>query len=103
MKQVRAGGGRRCVIGSHGEQHSVCFGREVATLAADGYETRVRVEPNGNNDTAERFQPVVKANDIWNDLAAQRPIEIGKLGLQPVQKFPGGASTRDVDRYPSGG
>ena len=72
------------MIHSHCEQHPVSFGWEVATLTADGYKTSVRVEPNRNNDTAERFQSVIKANNIWNDLPTQRPIESGKLGLQPV-------------------
>src|ERR1700727_1910165 len=103
VNQVRAAEGCRCVIRSHRQQHSVSFGWEVAPLTTDGYKTGVRVEPNRNDDTAERFQSVIEANDIRSSLPAQRLIEIGKLGLQPVRKFPGGASTRDVDRYPFGG
>src|ERR1700730_7725822 len=103
MNQIRAAVGCRRMIHSHCEQHPVSFGWEVATLTADGYKTSVRVEPNRNSNTAERFPSVIKANNIWNDLPLQRPIESIKLGLQPIQEFPGGASTRDVDRCPSGG
>jgi len=80
------------------------FHQPIAALVKDdGYKTTVRVEPNRNNDTAERFQSFIKANNIWIDLPTQRSIECGYLALQPVKKFSGGASTRDVDRYPSGG
>src|SRR5246500_4285729 len=72
MNQVGAAEGYRRMIRSHCEQHPVSFGWEVATLAADGYKASVRVEPNRNNDTAERFQSVIKANNIWNDLPTQR-------------------------------
>src|SRR5882757_1179130 len=84
MNQIRAAEGCRRMIHSHCEQHPVSFGWEVATLTSDGYKTSVRVEPNRNNNTAERFQSVIKANNIWNDLPTQRPIESRKLGLQPV-------------------
>jgi len=72
------------MIRSHCEQHPVSFGWEVGTLTADGYQTSVRVEPNRNNNTAERFQSVIMANDIWNDLLTQRLIESRELDLQPV-------------------
>jgi hypothetical protein len=72
------------MIRSRCEQHPVSFGWEVATPTADGYQTSARVEPNRNNNTAERFQSFIKANDIWNDLLTQRLIESRKLGLQPV-------------------
>src|SRR4029077_14934048 len=103
MNQVRAAKGYRCMIRSHCEQHPVSFGWEVAALTADGYQTSVRVEPNRNNNAAKRFQSVIKVNDIWNDLLTQRLIKSGELELQPVQKFSGGASPRDVDRGPSDG
>src|SRR3954470_2413216 len=103
MNQIRAEEGCRCMIRSHCEQHPVSFGGKVATLTADGYQTSVRVEPNRNNNAAKRYRSVIKINDIWNDRLTQRFIESKKLGVQPVQKFPGGASARDVDRYPSVG
>jgi hypothetical protein len=84
MNQVGAAEGCRRMIRSHCKQHPVSFGWEVATLTADGYKTSVCVEPNRNNNTAERFQPVIKANDVWNDLPTQRPIESRTLNLQPV-------------------
>jgi hypothetical protein len=64
---------------------------------------RLRVESDGNDNTAERFQSVIKANDIWNDLLTQGIIEGRKLRLQPVEEFPGGASTRNVNGYPTSG
>jgi hypothetical protein len=71
MNQIRAAKGCRRMICSHGKQHPVSFSWEVAPVTADGYQTRVRVEPNGNNDTAEQFQSVIKANDMWIDLLTQ--------------------------------
>jgi hypothetical protein len=52
VNQVRAAERCRRMIHSYGEQHPVSFGWEVATLAADGNNASVRVEPDRNNDTA---------------------------------------------------
>ena len=72
------------MIRSHCEQHPVSFGWEVAALTADGDQAGVRIEPDRNDNTAKRFQSVIKANDIWNDLLTQRLIESRELDLQPV-------------------
>src|SRR6476646_3318199 len=66
--QVGAPGGCCRMISSHCEEHPVSFGREAATLTANGYKTSVCIKPNGNNSTAERFEFVIKGNDIWSDL-----------------------------------
>src|ERR1700751_4532900 len=99
MNQVGAAEGSGCMIGSYCEQHPVSFSWEVAALAADSYQASVGVEPDRNNNAAERLQSFVKCDCIWNDLLAQRTVETGELGLQPVQECPGRASTRNVDRY----
>src|SRR5882757_5139291 len=67
MNQVRAAEGCRRMIRSHCEQHPVSFGWEIATLTADSHKTSVRAESNRDNDTAERFQSVIKTNSIWNN------------------------------------
>ena len=73
MNQIRAAEGCRRMIHSHSEQHPVSFGREVATLTADGDKTGA---PDQGYDT-----------DIYTAL-------LGGLVNQQLANDPGGQRWR---------